>query len=151
MMLNILLNHNGACEKRMIASLNKRKTLRGSLFLVVALAIGLPAASALAHSMLVKAEPARRAVLTKAPNQVRLWFNEEIEGDYASLIVLDDKKQSITDVKPTLASDDPKSIILPLPELLPGKYSIKFRVLSVDGHVVESSFDFTVKGETQKK
>ena len=151
MMLNILLNHSGACEKRMIASLNKRKTLRGSLFLVVALAIGLPAASALAHSMLVKAEPARRAVLTKAPNQVRLWFNEEIEGDYASLIVLDDKKQSITDVKPTLASDDPKSIILPLPELLPGKYSIKFRVLSVDGHVVESSFDFTVKGETQKK
>lgn len=135
----------------MIASLNKRKTLRGSLFLVVALAIGLPAASALAHSMLVKAEPARRAVLTKAPNQVRLWFNEKIEGDYASLIVLDDKKQSITDVKPTLASDDPKSIILPLPELLPGKYSIKFRVLSVDGHVVESSFDFTVKGETQKK
>ncbi|HBH78295.1 MAG TPA: copper-binding protein, partial [Nitrospira sp.] len=133
----------------MIASLNKRKTLRVGLFLVVALAVGMPAASALAHSMLVKAEPARRAVLTKAPNQVRLWFNEKIEGDYASLIVLDDKKQSITDVKPTLASDDPKSIILPLPELLPGKYSIKFRVLSVDGHVVESSFDFTVKGEAQ--
>ena len=135
----------------MIASLNKRKTLRVGLFLVVALAVGMPAASALAHSMLVKAEPARRAVLTKAPNQVRLWFNEKIEGDYASLIVLDDKKQSITDVKPTLASDDPKSIILPLPELVPGKYSIKFRVLSVDGHVVESSFDFTVKGEAQKK
>jgi copper resistance protein C len=135
----------------MIASLNKRKTLRVVLFLVVALAVGMPAVSVLAHSMLVKAEPARRAVLTKAPNQVRLWFNEKIEGDYASLMVLDDKKQSITDVKPTLASDDPKSIILPLPELLPGKYSIKFRVLSVDGHVVESSFDFTVKGETQKK
>ncbi len=135
----------------MIASLNKRKTLRVVLFLVVALAVGMPAASALAHSMLVKAEPARRAVLTKAPNQVRLWFNEKIEGDYASLMVLDDKKQSITDVKPTLASDDPKSIILPLPELLPGKYSIKFRVLSVDGHVVESSFDFTGKGEAQKK
>ena len=150
-MLNILRNHNGACGRLMIASLNRRKTLRVSLFLVVALALGMPAASALAHSMLVKAEPARRAVLTKAPNQVRLWFNEKIEGDYASLVVLDDKKQSITDVKPTLASDDPKSIILPLPELVPGKYSIKFRVLSVDGHVVESSFDFTVKGEAQKK
>ena len=150
-MLNILRNHNGACGRLMITSLNRRKTLRVSLFLVVALALGMPAASALAHSMLVKAEPARRAVLTKAPNQVRLWFNEKIEGDYASLVVLDDKKQSITDVKPTLASDDPKSIILPLPELVPGKYSIKFRVLSVDGHVVESSFDFTVKGEAQKK
>jgi copper resistance protein C len=101
--------------------------------------------------MLVKAEPPRRAILTKSPSQVRLWFNEKIEGDYASLVVLDDKKQSITAAKPILAPDDPKSIILPLPELTPGKYSIKFRVLSVDGHVVESSFDFTVKGEAQKK
>jgi len=107
--------------------------------------------SAWAHSMLVKAEPPRRAVLTKSPSQVRLWFNEKLEGDYASLVVLDSKKQPITDVKPVLAPDDPKSIVLPLPELAPGKYSIKFRVLSVDGHVVESSFDFTVKDEAQKK
>jgi methionine-rich copper-binding protein CopC len=150
-MLNILRNHKGAGGRLMITSLNKRKTLWASFSLVAALALGMPAAPALAHSMLVKAEPARRAVLTKSPSQVRLWFNEKIEGDYASLVVLDDKKHSITDIKPTLASDDPKSIILPLPELVPGKYSIKFRVLSVDGHVVESSFDFTVKGEAQKK
>lgn len=150
-MLNILRNHKGAVGRLMIASLNKRKALWASLSLLAALTLGMPAVPAFAHSMLVKAEPARRAVLTKSPSQVRLWFNEKIEGDYASLVVLDDKKQSITDIKPTLASDDPKSIILPLPELVPGKYSIKFRVLSVDGHVVESSFDFTVKGEAQKK
>lgn len=137
------------CGGRMIASLSRRRVLQVCVSLVVAL--GMPVVPALAHSMLVKAEPPRRAVLTKSPSQVRLWFNEKIEGDYASLVVLDDKKQSISDVKPTLASDDPKSIILPLPELLPGKYTIKFRVLSVDGHVVESSFDFTVKGETQTK
>jgi copper resistance protein C len=107
--------------------------------------------AALAHSMLVKAEPPRRAVLTKAPAQVRLWFNEEIEGDYASLVVLDTEKHPVTDVKPQLAPDDRKSVVLPLPELIPGKYSVKFRVLSVDGHVVESSFDFTVKGKVQKK
>ena len=108
-------------------------------------------APALAHSMLVKAEPPRRAVLAKAPAQVRLWFNEELEGEYASLIVLDAEKHPVTEIKPQLAPDDPKSIVLPLPELTPGKYSVKFRVLSVDGHVVESSFDFTVKGTVQKK
>jgi methionine-rich copper-binding protein CopC len=106
---------------------------------------------ALAHSMLVKAEPPRRAVLAKAPTQVRLWFNEEIEGDYASLVVLDAEKHPVTEVTPHLAPDDPKSIVLPLPELAPGKYSVKFRVLSVDGHVVDSSFDFTVKGKAQNK
>ncbi|BFU90425.1 MAG: putative Copper transport protein CopC [Nitrospira sp.] len=121
------------------------------VILIVAFVLGVPATSAFAHSMLVKAEPPRRAVLTKSPIQVRLWFNEKIEGDYASLVVVDARKQPITDLKPTLAPDDQKSIILPLPELPPGKYSVKFRVLSVDGHVVESSFDFTVKGEAQKK
>lgn len=119
--------------------------------LIVAFALGASITSAFAHSMLVKAEPPRRAVLTKPPSHVRLWFNEKIEGDYASLVVLDAKTQPITDVKPTLAPDDQKSIVLPLPELAPGKYSVKFRVLSVDGHVVESSFDFTVKGEAHKK
>jgi copper resistance protein C len=127
-----------------------RHTFR-HVILIVAFVLGVPATSAFAHSMLVKAEPPRRAVLTKSPVQVRLWFNEKIEGDYASLVVLDAKKQPITDLKPTLSPDDPKSIVLPLPELAPGKYSVKFRVLSVDGHVVESSFDFTVKGEAQKK
>ncbi|MBS0182533.1 MAG: copper resistance protein CopC [Nitrospira sp.] len=127
-----------------------RRMLR-PVILIVAFVLGVPATSAFAHSMLVKAEPPRRAVLTKSPIQVRLWFNEKIEGDYASLVVVDARKQPITDLKPTLAPDDQKSIILPLPELPPGKYSVKFRVLSVDGHVVESSFDFTVKGEAQKK
>jgi copper resistance protein C len=120
-------------------------------FLVSVFALGLPVASASAHSQLVKAEPPRRAVLTKSPTQVRLWFNENIEGDYASLVVLDDKKQSISDERPTLAPDDPKSIVLSVPELAPGKYSVKFRVLSVDGHVVESSYDFSIKGRAQEK
>ncbi|UVT14944.1 MAG: copper resistance protein CopC [Nitrospira sp.] len=133
----------------MIGSPRRRTFVR--FILIVAFALGMPITSAFAHSMLVKAEPPRRAVLTKSPTQVRLWFNEKIEGDYASLVVLDAKKQPITDLKPTLAPDDQKSILLPLPELAPGKYSVKFRVLSVDGHVVESTFDFTVKGEAQRK
>ncbi len=116
---------------------------------VMTIAMCVYAAPALAHSMLVKAEPPRRAVLTKAPALVQLWFNEEIEGDYASLVVLDTEKHPVTDIKPQLAPDDRKSIVLPLPELTPGKYSVKFRVLSVDGHVVESYFDFTIKGKVQ--
>ncbi|MCP9452899.1 MAG: copper resistance protein CopC [Nitrospira sp.] len=104
-----------------------------------------------AHSKLVKSDPPQRASLNKPPAQVRLWFNEEIEGDYATLVVLNAAKQPVTDAKPSIAQDDPKSIWLPLPELSPGKYSVKFRVLSVDGHVVESSFDFEVKHKVHGK
>ena len=75
----------------------------------------------LAHAMLVKAEPARRAVLTRPPAQVRLWFNEEVEKDYAALTVLDGDKAAVTEAKPTIAADDPKAIVLPLPELAAGQ------------------------------
>lgn len=127
----------------------KRLMMGGAL--IVALGATLNSPPVLAHAMLVKAEPPRRAVLTQPPAQVRLWFNEEIEKDYASLAVLDGSKAAVSDTKPTIAADDPKAIVLALPELAPGKYTVKFRVLSVDGHVVDTSYDFTVKSKAQEK
>lgn len=127
------------------------KRLAGAGTLAMAMAMGLQSGPVLAHAMLVKAEPARRAALTKAPSQVRLWFNEEIEKDYASLAVQDAAKAAVTETRPHVAADDPKSIVLTLPELEPGKYTVKFRVLSVDGHVVDSSYDFTVKSKAPQK
>lgn len=101
----------------------------------------------LAHASLVKAEPARRAVLSTAPTQIRLWFNEEIEPAYAALSVLNEDKKSITDNKVGVDSKDPKSVVLELPAMQPGRYTVKFRVLSVDGHVVDSEYNFTIVEE----
>jgi len=105
----------------------------------------------LAHAQLIKAEPARRAALDKAPAQIRLWFNEEIEGAYTTLTVSGSNKKLVTDAKPKVVADDPKSIILPMPETKSGKYTVKFRVLSVDGHVVDSTFNYTVKSKVENK
>jgi methionine-rich copper-binding protein CopC len=33
-----------------------------------------------------------------------------------------------------------------VPPLPAGPYTVKYRVLSVDGHVVEAQFNFTVRG-----
>jgi len=103
-----------------------------------------------AHADLVKAEPARRATLTTPPKQVRLWFNEEIEVDYTSLSVLNANNEILTNEKPMASPDDPKSIYLELPELPEGRYTVKYRVLSVDGHVLDSEYKFTVKEDKTK-
>ncbi len=115
--------------------------------IAIALSMIAHTAPVFAHAQLIKAEPARRASLDKAPTEVRLWFNEEIEGAYTSLSVLGANKKPVTDTKPQVVSDDPKSIVLPLSELKPGKYTVKFRVLSVDGHIVDESFNFKVKNK----
>jgi len=107
--------------------------------------------SVMAHAQLIKAEPARRAALDRAPAQIRLWFNEEIEGAYTTLTVSDANKKLVTNAKPKVVADDPKSIILPMPKTNPGKYKVKFRVLSVDGHIVDSTFNYTVKSKVEDK
>jgi methionine-rich copper-binding protein CopC len=41
--------------------------------------------------------------------------------------------------------DDPKRLSVTLPALAAGTYTVRARVLSVDGHIVEATFPFTVK------
>jgi methionine-rich copper-binding protein CopC len=40
--------------------------------------------------------------------------------------------------------DDPKKLSVGLPTLSAGTYTVKFRILSVDGHVVKAKFPLTV-------
>lgn len=103
--------------------------------------------SVMAHATLVKSDPPRRASLSTPPKQIQLWFNEKIEGSYASVMVLDSNKKSITDNNPEVVLDDPKSVVLSIPEIESGRYTVQYRVMSVDGHVIESSFDFSVKNK----
>ena len=74
--------------------------------LIMALAASLHSVPALAHAMLTKAQPPRRAQLTQPPPQVRLWFNEEVEKDYASLTVSHGDKP-VTEAKPEVTTPNP--------------------------------------------
>lgn len=102
-----------------------------------------------AHAAMVKSDPARRAVLTRSPTHVRLWFNERLEPAYSSLSVLDAVGRAVTPEPATLSEEDPKLLILALPELPPGTYKVRYRVLSVDSHIVNSSYSFTIKAASQ--
>jgi methionine-rich copper-binding protein CopC len=115
------------------------------VMLLVILSLSFQINSASAHATLVKSDPSRRASLSSPPKHIQLWFNEKIEGAYASVTVLDSNKNSITENSPEVVSDDPKSVMLKIPQIEPGRYTVQYRVMSVDGHVIESNFDFSVK------
>lgn len=98
-----------------------------------------------AHAYLVKSVPAQRAVLFRAPVKIELWFNERLEPHYSSLTLntADDKPVDIG--KAEVSADDPKQLSAAIKILPAGRYVIKYRVLSVDGHIVQDQFAFTVK------
>lgn len=99
-----------------------------------------------AHAALVRSEPARRATLSKAPTQIRLWFNERLEPAYASIkLYAEDGAKQIDTTNAAVDAADPKLLVLELPPLAPGQYTVKYRVLSVDGHTVDYGYTFTIK------
>lgn len=121
--------------------------MRAALALVCALAaaagLGPPPASA--HAVLVASVPARRATLAEPPAQVELTFSERLEAAYARLAVETAGGTRVDRNDAALAPGDDRRLRISLPPLEPGTYTVRFRVLSIDGHVVESSFAFTVR------
>jgi methionine-rich copper-binding protein CopC len=125
---------------------------RGRAILCAALAVacalsanGLSPGAAPAHSLLVRSEPGRNVAVTRALERVKLWFGERIEPAYAKLSVWSEAGKQVDARDAAVAPDDPALLSVSTPGLGPGRYTVRFRVLSVDGHVVESSFAFTVK------
>lgn len=98
-----------------------------------------------AHAYLVKSIPAQRATLYRAPAQIQLWFNERLEPRYSSFTVSAADGNLVETIKSAVDDRDAKLIAAALKPLPPGRYLIKFRVLSVDGHIVEDQFPFTIK------
>jgi copper resistance protein C len=111
----------------------------------VALALLVMASPAWPHASLVRSSPARRATLATAPDRVQLWFNEAVEPRFSSVSVRDAAGQSVDLGDARVDPEDPKRLTVGLRPLGRGTYRVRFRVLSVDGHVVESEFPFTLR------
>lgn len=97
------------------------------------------------HAFLVKSSPARRAALNHPPERVELWFNEALEPAYSSVAVTNAADVRVDLRDSAVGPDDPRKLSVSLSALAPGRYSVSYRVLSVDGHVVKASFLFSVK------
>lgn len=98
-----------------------------------------------AHAYLIKSVPAQRAVLFRAPVKIQLWFNERLEPRYSSLMLTTAEGKLVEIDKAEVGAEDPKQLAVSIKPLPAGRYVIKYRVLSVDGHIVQDQFLFTVK------
>jgi methionine-rich copper-binding protein CopC len=128
---------------RRSVTLGNRPHRAAALVLVlVALTPVLPAG---AHAFLVRSSPGRRATVSTPPPRVQLWFNERLEPAFSQASVWDEGGAQVDFRDGRVEPADPLQLSVGIPALAPGVYSVRFRVLSVDGHVVESQFPFTVR------
>ena len=100
-----------------------------------------------AHTTLVSSSPKERAVLNTSPKTISLTFNEnliKISGKNISRIsLLDSSKKPVALGKITL---NRSKLTAPVQSILAtGKYTIRYRVVSADGHPVTGTINFSVK------
>ena len=118
-----------------------------SLFAALLLAFG---SGAWAHAALTRSIPGNREVLAASPESIRLKFNEKVEAKFSKVSLEDAQGKSVALGTPAVDADDPYALRTPLTEALaPGRYTVRYRVLSQDGHVIEKSFVFTVEAAPQ--
>ena len=96
-----------------------------------------------AHTKLEKSVPAAGAVLSAAPKQVQLWFNEKLDAA-VSKIELTSAAGNVA-LGSVQAMGD-KSLKAAITGKVPdGTYTIAWQTAGDDGHVVKGDVKFSVK------
>lgn len=111
--------------------------------LALLVVLGAPGA-ALAHDHLVSSDPADGAELDSSPSQITLTFSDEPLDVSPVITIADADGKTVWDEKPQIDGNDVIADLsdTPLPK---GKATIRWRVVSADGHPIEGSLTMTVK------
>jgi methionine-rich copper-binding protein CopC len=105
----------------------------------------------LAHAILVKAAPDKEATISDSPEEVLLIFNEGVGQEYLALAVVDSAGKRVDRHDAKLDFTDRSHLRASIDKLNPGRYMVRYRVLSADGHVVSGKYFFQMqdpKGES---
>jgi methionine-rich copper-binding protein CopC len=97
------------------------------------------AANAQAHAHLTASVPADGTTGT-APEHIVLTFSEAVRITAMTLQREGEEARKVVPL-PTAAA---AQLTIPLPKLAPGKYTLSWRVLGEDGHMVSGALHFTV-------
>jgi len=110
--------------------------------LIVAALLGW-SCGAQAHAFPDTSVPSVGSTLRAAPAQVQMTFTEDLEAAFSTLRVEDAQGKQV-DRNDTGVGPNPKLMHVSLPQLPPGAYQVIWRVLSVDGHVTDGKYKFTI-------
>lgn len=99
-----------------------------------------------AHAFLEHATPKVGSTVEQAPQRVTLHFTESLEPAFSTVQVLDAAGHQVDRRDASVDAKDRSLLGVSVPALAPGKYRVKWRVLSADTHVTQGDFTFEVRG-----
>jgi hypothetical protein len=119
---------------------NSKLLLVASLLSLTALA-----PRAFAHAFPDHAQPAIGSTVSPAPHEVKIWFTQKLEPAFSKLDVHDATGAAIDQGDAAVDPQDATLLHVSLKPLAAGTYKVHWHAVSVDTHVTDGNFTFTVK------
>ena len=113
---------------------------------VVVLALGMvvgAATAASAHAVLLRTDPSPQTTVPRSPKEVRLFFSERVEVGLGAIRVFNVDGKRVDEGKLT-RSPDHRQVAIAVPRLEDGTYTVTWKAVSADGHLVHGGFTFYV-------
>jgi methionine-rich copper-binding protein CopC len=103
------------------------------------------ASPALAHALLERAVPPVGGEVVGPPHQIVLTFTEGVEPLFSTIQLHDAHGSVVPAGKPQRPPGSDRQLVLDLPPLPSGEYTVIWHVTSVDTHKTEGSYRFTIR------
>lgn len=124
----------------------KLRLLPGWLALIL-IALLLYPGLASAHAYIVKSAPAANEVLTAAPDQAVIQFNEPLQKAFHSIKVTDSSGATVSVGESRIPEGEDSILEADLQHgLRSGVYSVQWKAVSADGHPVQGTYSFQIGG-----
>jgi hypothetical protein len=98
----------------------------------------------LAHAIVVRTSPPQGGVGDANIGKVDVWYDAGIRDAFAALAVVSASGDRVDKRDAAIDSADPAHVSVGVNPLTPGKYTVRYRALSADGHMVSGAWDFEV-------
>jgi methionine-rich copper-binding protein CopC len=97
-----------------------------------------------AHAKLKQASPAADSTVRTAPAEVIITFTEALEPKFSRIEVQDSQGARVDQGNAQTVPGEPTRLAIALKPLTAGVYQVTWRIVSVDTHRSEGSFQFIV-------
>ncbi|WDL93939.1 copper resistance protein CopC/CopD [Bacillus sp. HNR-4] len=104
--------------------------------------------SVFAHTSVVGTSPKEGEVLTVQPEQIILEFSELVTESVVNIELLDPSAKRVQ-VSKVQMLDGPTKIKVKIPNLNNGTYTVRWSMISADGHPSEGGYTFSIGEEVQ--
>lgn len=112
---------------------------------ILPLVLFFAASTAFAHAKLLSSTPVPSSVVTEAPKEIRLTYNEELEVQFSKITLSDAQHADVSLPPAQLDKSNSKILLATLPTLKPGTYQVQWSAMTRDGHKTKGQFTFQVK------